>query len=176
MAFVDLPGQVFVTGTDYNGLQSITADFPVLVEDPVGVIRHQIDQETNGTRTLQFVNVLAATTVANGTALMFSDLYRKTVTKVVASASRNQPAGVGIGAITAGNRGWIQIAGYHSAVITNADDDITDGDSIIMSATDGKVDSTAAGTAPTHKTLGIAVADDDNAADTVAVQLNCLYV
>ena len=88
------------------------------------------------------------------------------------TTARNQPAGVVLGTVTAGNYCWIQVRGPHSAVKTNADDDIAAGDTLIIAATtDGTVDSVAAGTASTYVPFGIATAADVDADDTVAAIL-----
>lgn len=142
-------------------------------KDQVGALRAEF-HAIYGLRIYKYVNVAADTTVANGTPLAYVDAYGLQVTSDISDSSQNRPAGVGIGAITAGNYGWIQVAGHHSAVITNGDDDITAGASVILSSTDGKADSVAAGTAATHRPLGVAVAADVDAADTVAVFLQGL--
>lgn len=177
MAYSDILGMcpVHVSPVTYNGLRA-TTDLPRLEETPLGSLRWQIDPSL-GIRCLRFVQVAASATLAlaDGDALAFDDKYKRSVTNDVSDASANQPAGVAIGAITIGNRGWIQCYGYHDAIKTNADDDIADGDSLILAGgTDKTVDSVAAGTAPTHKIIGVAVADDDNAADTVEGFIECL--
>ena len=127
-----------------------------------------------GVKEYKYVEVAADTTVANGTALLYvlADTARLSVTSDLTDANTNDPAGVGIGAITAEQYGWIQTKGYHAAVATNGDDDIAANDAIIMGAADGVVDSVAAGTAPTNKVFGFAQAADVDAADTVATILD----
>jgi hypothetical protein len=114
----------------------------------------------------------ADTTVASGVALAYSDTLRQTASSDISDASPNQPAGVGIGAIAASSYGWVQCYGYHATVNTNGDDDIADGDTIILGA-DGVVNSVTAGTASTYKPLGVAVAADVDGDDTVATFLDC---
>ena len=123
--------------------------------------------------------------MANGTVLVYGAaagdttapaVNRTIVTDDISDQKQNGVAGVGIGAITAASYGWIQLTGYHSVVKTNGDDDIARGDSVILSATDGKVDSTASATAPIVKILGVCVTADINADDTVAVQLCCSWL
>ncbi len=65
----------------------------------------------------------------------------------------------------------MQVGGRNSAVVTNGDDDIAAGDSIIASG-DGTCDSTATpeGVDPCLL-IGIAAADDVNASNTVAVDM-----
>lgn len=143
-------------------------------QEQQGVLRYELD-DTNGLKIYKYVQARADTTVAAGTALMYtiSVTSLDDVTLDVTDGGQNFPAGVGLGAITAEYFGWIQIYGYHSAVLTDAGDDISAGDTIIIDTGDGVVDSVAAGTASTYRPMGIAQADDVNAADTVAVFLNC---
>lgn len=144
--------------------------------EQLGTIRWIYDA-TYGPLAYRYVKTASDTTVANGTALAFTSGYPGgTVTLDISDAKQNYVAGVGIGVISPGQYGWIQCYGYHSAVITNGGDDIAAGDSLILaaSADDGMCDSVAAGTAPTYKTLGIAVAADVDAANTVAAFLNCI--
>ncbi len=176
MAYSDILGMnpAFVTKTTYNDSRSLTA-LPRLEEDTLGLLRWQIDPSL-GIRCLRFVGVAASSTadVADGDALAFDDKYKRSVTNDVSDADRNQPAGVGIGAITIGNKGWIQCYGYHDAIKTSGGDNIVDGDSLILSATDRTVERVASGTAPTHKIIGVAVTDDVDAANTVEGFIECL--
>ncbi len=68
-------------------------------KERVGSLRYEYDS-TNGLRIFRYVQAAADTTVANGTPLAFSDTKCTTVTSDISDASQNQPAGVGIGAIT----------------------------------------------------------------------------
>ncbi len=140
-------------------------------QEEVGILRKEWSSTNSCFKTYRYVQAASDTTVANGTALAFVDAYGKQVTSDISDASQNQPAGAGIGVITPSYYGWIETGGYHSAVLTNGDDDIADGDTVILSSADGTCDSVAAGTASTHRPLGIAVADDVNAANTVATYL-----
>jgi hypothetical protein len=142
-------------------------------EEDVGAIRIEHDP-TYGRRVYKYVQAASDTTVANGTALGYSDAYHRVVSSDRTDTLKNGPAGAGRGAITASYYGWIEIKGYHEAVVTDGGDDIVAGDNVILHATtDGVVDRMAADTAPTNTPLGVAVADDVNASDTVAVYLNC---
>jgi len=140
-------------------------------QEQVGIIREEID-DTNGLRKFKYVQAAADTTVANGTALCFTDTIGTVASSDLSDGKANFTAGVGIGAITAEYYGWVQCYGYHSAIATNADDDIAKGDTLILGG-DGVVDSVAAGTASTYRPIGVAVADDVNAADTVAGFIDC---
>lgn len=144
------------------------------IQEQQGILRHELD-DTNGYKIYKYVQVASDTTVANGTPLLYTIATTSLddVTYDLDDSKINLIAGVGVGAITASYFGWVQIYGYHSVVITNADDDIAAGDAIIYGAADGVVDSVAAGTAPTNTTLGFAVAADVNDDDTVAVFLDC---
>lgn len=110
-------------------------------------------------------------TIAAGTPVMWQDRANFVVSSTVSDSKRNEIAGVALGTVTAGNFGFIQVRGNHTAVLTNGDDDIAQGDAVIMSSSDGVVDSTAAGTAPTYNVLGWASAADVDASNTVAVNL-----
>lgn len=141
-------------------------------ENQLGTLRTEWSTTDSCLKTYKYVLTASDTTVANGTALGFSDTLGHTASLDCTDYDENQPLGVGIGVITAGQYGWVQTKGYHSAVLTNGDDDIADGDHVILDAsTDGVVDSVAAGTAPGDRRIGVAVAADVDAGDTVAVML-----
>lgn len=110
-------------------------------------------------------------TIAAGTPVLWSDRDDFVVSSTVADSKRNEPAGIALGTVTAGNYGFIQVRGNHATVLTNGDDDIAQGDAVIMSSSDGVVDSTAAGTAATYNVFGYASAADVDANNTVAVNL-----
>lgn len=141
-------------------------------KEQLGIKRVEWDSSDACFKAYRYVVTASDTTVANGTALGYSDTLGQTVSLDCDDYSENQAAGVGIGVITAGYYGWIQTGGYHSAVKTDAGDDIADGDYVILHATtDGVCDRTAAATAAVSRPLGFAVADDINASDTVATFL-----
>lgn len=96
-------------------------------------------------------------------------------TAAIVAGTRNQVIGVAVGTIAPGYYGWLQTKGFHSAVVTNGQDDISANDALIGYSGTGTVDSVPAGTAPTYKIVGWALADDDNSANTVAAQL-CIVV
>jgi hypothetical protein len=141
-------------------------------QEPLGAKRYEYDATNGGVNVYRYVVVASDTTVANGTVLAYSDAYHTTVSTDCDDTVQNDVAGVGIGTGTASYYIWIQTGGYHSAVITNADDDIAAGDILIVDADeDGQCDSIAAGTDIMYRILGVATADDVNAADTVAAYL-----
>jgi len=150
-------------------LTSNTSD----AKEDVGAIRFSYDP-TYGHRKYKYVQAAADTTVANGTCLAYSDDYHRVVSSDCDDTLQNDVAGVGIGAITASYYGWIQIGGYHAALITDLGNDIVAGDILILHATtDGACDRIAAGTDIMYTPLGNAVADDVDATDLVAAYLNC---
>ena len=159
------PQQIF--GTELSANDSTA-------KETVGIIRWEYD-DTYGLRAYRYMQAASGTTVANGTALCYTDGYKKVCSSDISDADENQVAGVGIGAITASYYGWVQVYGYHSAVLTDGGDDIADGDWVILHAsTDGVCDRTASGTAAVSVPIGVAVAADVDAADTVATFINCL--
>lgn len=93
-----------------------------------------------------------------------------TVTMDLTDASRNEVAGVFAAVIADGGYGWLQVKGP-CVVNTDGGDDIAAGDAIIAANADGTVDSVAAGTAPTHQTVGFALAADTDGSNTVPVRL-----
>lgn len=160
----------FRTLLTYNGKNAID-------EDELGVLRYELDHLTHGIRVYRFVEVdaNAANAVSNGTVLTFVDKYNRVVTDDISASHQNKVAGVGIGnGISKGNRGWIQVGGYHPAVKTNGDDDIAVGMQLIVDGTtDGTCNSMAIGTAATHAVLGVAVSADVDADNTVEAYLCC---
>lgn len=150
-------------------------DNSATAQDQLGTRRFVYDS-TNGLRGYTYVQLDAdaAAAGANGTVYTFSDVYKKEVTNDISASHPNKPAGVGVGTLTLGYYGYIQHYGYHSAVKTDGGDDIAAGDTVIVDpSVDGTADSVAQGTAPTHKPLGVAVAADVDASNTVAVFLDC---
>lgn len=144
-------------------------------QEQLGSVRKEYNTTDSCYKIYRYCQCSLSAAATNGICLSWYDTKATVATDDVSTSSRNLPAGVATGTITDDYYAWIQVGGYHSAVDTNADDDISDGDTIILSSTDGKCDSVAAGTAPTYKPLGVAVADDVDASDTVATQLDCLY-
>jgi len=107
---------------------------------------------SNG-KTYQLVQFKSTTTtIAAGTAVMWTDPANFVVSAKVADSVRNMPAGMALGTVTAGNYGWIQVGGPVTTLISTGS--ITAGDVVIMSSTDGTVAGIAAGTAPTYLPLG----------------------
>lgn len=134
------------------------------VNSSTGIKRYKYVKYDNGTGNLS----LSANDVVYYLNTGAWDGY--TVTKDLSDTTANMVAGVALGSISDGQYGWVQVAGYNSAVATNGDDDISAGDAV-WGVGDGTVDSTNAGTAPTYLPLGFAVANDDDSADTVATRI-----
>lgn len=87
------------------------------------------------------------------------------------SSVSNRFAGLCMGVPTSTLKyGWAQVSGFYATIVTNGDDDIAAGDSLIVATgTDGACDSVAAATTTVHTlALGHAVAADVDAANTVA--------
>jgi len=136
-------------------LSSNTSD----AKEPLGVKRVEWNATDSCYKAYRYVRAASDTTVANGTALGFSDTKRQTVSSDATNADydENQAAGVGIGTGTASYYFWIQTGGYHSAVITDAGTDFVDGDNVLLhDTTNGVAEREAAGSASNTR-LGIAV-------------------
>lgn len=152
-------------------------DTSTTAEEEKGIIRWEFNSTNNEWEAYKYVQLdsSAANAAAAGTVLTYKNGYGYVVTDDISASKQNFVAGVAIGTIAKGSYGWIKIWGYYSAVKTNGDDDISKGDALIVdSSTDGTCDSVAAGTAPTHKILGIAAADDVDGSNTVAALITCL--
>ena len=149
----------------------LTSNSATALEEP-GILRWEYNA-TYGLRAFRYMQAAADTTVANGTALGYTDFYKKVCSSDRTDFGQNQRAGVGIGVITATYYGWVQCYGLHPAVLTDGGNDIVDGEEVMLdTAADGVIDRVAAGTAATYVRLGVAVEDDD--ATDVAVQLDCI--
>lgn len=141
--------------------------------EELGIERTEYDA-TNRLRTFRYVQAAADTTVRKGTVLGYSDTKRVTVSLDITDFNQNQPAGIGIGAITAEYYGWIQCKGYHEYVHTDGADTFADGDTITIHGTDdGKAGRIPAGVAPYYKPLGVAVGTDDDVQNVVTTMLDC---
>jgi hypothetical protein len=136
----------------------------VEVIDSTGTKKYQYIQFNNGTANL---------TLAAGNVVYYldsTDWDGYEVTSDISDTKANLVAGIAQAAITDAYYGWVQTWGYYSAVDTNGDDDIAGGD-IVWGVGDGTVDSTTAGTAPTYRPVGVAVAADVDADNTVATYI-----
>jgi len=139
-------------------------------QEQLGILRTELDSSTNRFKTYKYVVAAADTTVADGTALCYTDLYGTTASLDISDGAINQVCGVGVGVITASYYGWVQTWGYHDAVLTDGGDDIADGDSVILHASsNGVCNSTASGTAAVSLPIGIAVDADIDGSNTVEV-------
>lgn len=86
--------------------------------EPLGAIRVEHDA-TNGLK--MYMYVLASAAIANGTPLVLKGTTGYTVGTDTANVIGGKRCmGVGIGTITDAYYGWVQVRGYHSAMIKNA--------------------------------------------------------
>ena len=85
-----------------------------------------------------------------------------------ASAAGDLLAGVAIGAITAGNYGWVQVFGLATVLTASG---TAAGDAVIVSSSAGVGGKVTKGTAPTHQLLGWAIGTRDATDETNTVFL-----
>ena len=132
-------------------------------------------RETLDGKRYRYVQFKDAVTYVAGHCVTWADATSlTTVTNDISGGSSigSIPAGVCVGVPAQNGYGWILVRGFHSAVVTSGADDIAVGENVFVhSSTDGAVDGTAA-SAVTTTALGIAVAADVDAANTVAVFVN----
>lgn len=141
-------------------------------KEELGITRVEWNSTDSCFKKYKYVRTASDTTVANGTVLGHSDTLGHIASLDIDDfVESTQILGVGIGVITATYYGWVQVGGYHPTVLTNGDDDISNGDWIIYGAADGVCNSAAAGAESEYNAFGYAVADDVNGDNTVAVML-----
>lgn len=166
---------------DYNDSRAIVFTntgnnplLPVQQQSLLGTVKRQLDLGGTGTRKLKFVQLQAsAATLAANDVVGFYNTAHTVVTTVVASyISRNSVGGVAIGAITAGNYGWILCKGLATVNLKSGVSG-SKGESIFLSDTTVVVDRVALGTATTYKSLGFAMADGSGSGGTIVVQVDC---
>ena len=120
----------------------------------------------------RYVQFKDAVTYAAGQCVTWADATSlTTVTNDISGGSSigSIPAGVVLGVPTQNQYGWIQTRGFHATVKTSGADDIAVGENVFVHAsTDGTVDGSAA-SAVTTTALGVAVAADVDADNTVAM-------
>lgn len=152
--------------------------------EQLGILRKEWCSTDSCFKTYKYVQASLTAAASNGICLAWyaggaggltSTATLNVATDDISTTKQNLPAGVCTGTLSDGNYGWIQVGGYHSAVDTDGNDDIVKGDLLHLSATDGKCYGGTIGVASTYKLLGVAVADDVDASDTVAALLNCTY-
>lgn len=133
-----------------------------------------------GKKRHRYVKFLDAVTYAPGQVVTPANAAMTSVTNDISGGSSTTAltfAGVVIGTPTQNTWGWVQESGYHAAVVTNGDDDIAQGDTVIMGAADGVVDSVAKATRTgTLSIVGIAADVDVDAANTVPVWLGGVLI
>lgn len=151
---------------------SLTSNSSVAL-DELGALRDEYDS-TNGYRQFKYVQfdngTGNVTSVANQVVYtVAASAAGAKVTNDVSDSDVNQVAGVLPVALTDLYYGWMQVRGK-ATVNTDGDDDISAHDALIGGG-DGTCESVAQDTAPTNKVLGWALADDDNAANTVSAMI-----
>jgi hypothetical protein len=108
-----------ITGTGLAQVwqTALTAD-DATAKEPLGAIRIEHDA-TKGDKVYMYV--LASGAIANGSVCVFNGLTGYTVgVNTTALIGTRAAVGVGIGTITTGQYGWIQIRGHHTAIIKAA--------------------------------------------------------
>lgn len=129
------------------------------------------DPSTGKMQIYRYVQFKDAVTYAAGQVLTFANVTGTAVTndRSGGSSVSNRPAGICLMVNTQDEYGFILVQGYYSAVVTNGDDDIAAGDSLIVATgTDGACDSVAAATTTVHTlAFGHALEADVDASNTV---------
>ena len=129
-------------------------------------------RETNTGKRYRYVQFKDAVTYTAGMCCTYADATSlTTVTNDISGGTSigSVCAGVAVGVPAQNGYGWVQTYGLHTAVRTSGADDIAVGESVVVhGSTDGTVDGASASTYATGE-LGVAVAADDNDANTVAV-------
>lgn len=111
-------------------------------------------------------NAEASAALSAGQVVKWDDASSGAVKK--ASAAGDLLAGVAIGAITAGNYGWVQVFGLATVLTASS---TAAGDAVIASSTGGVGGRVAKGTAPTNQVLGWATDTRDATGETNTVFL-----
>lgn len=162
------------TNLNYNFNQALQTPPQVGREDQLGDLRKDFDP-TYGARTFRFVQLANSSANLTGTeCVWFTDNSEFTVTTVVGGnatePSRNRCAGAAQYAVQGtagnstnpvlnqGNRGWIQVEGYHPGVNTGTTSAVL-GSLMEPDITSGNFTFVAAGTAPPYVTCGRALAN-----------------
>lgn len=118
--------------------------------------------------TLALGDVVEYNTAANG--------YKVTKDRAGGTSIGRIPAGVALGAITAGQYGWIQVAGLNTYCKT--DGSVAAGDALVPHATaDGQADTATSGSTvviTAAQTFGYSLVADTSSASS-AVLLRCAY-
>lgn len=144
----------------------------------LGTLRREPDNTNGGFLTYRYVQAAADTTIANGTALGFSDVRGNVASSDYDDfAVASQHLGVGIGTITASYYGWVQVGGYHSAIKKKAGvDTIADGTWLGLASDADGVVNTSTNLANANAYFVRAVGASDDTADTVPGYITGLMV
>jgi len=138
--------------------------------EPVFTVGHYYFDADNDKeyRYVQFDNGAGNVTAAAGQVVTWKTYASKVVTNDISDGATNLPAGVLQNVVTDQYYTFVQTGGRYSTLKTDGGDDIAANDTIIVDpSVDGTVDSVAAGTASTHAVVGIALAADVDANNTV---------
>jgi len=137
--------------------------------------RGAVGAEAGRSKRYQLIRTDSTMSVAPfaGATAWWSDKTQYLVTTSPTATSRNSVAGVFQNAITPGYYGCVQIGGPATVKVIDASAAaLAAGDSIIPSATAGKAERIAAGTAPTYTRMGIVAGGVNAAAATGIVDLD----
>lgn len=159
--------QVAVSWASTVGVNGLQADDST-AQQKVGTLLP--DEDGNLYRYVQ-IQTADATDCADGQCVYLRDAASWIVNSdQSATAGGGQVVGVGIGVITAGNYGWIMVAGIHDAVLT--DGGVAAGDALIGHTVDGEADTMAAG--EEHLVFGHALATDAGSPESTQARIKCL--
>lgn len=168
-------GPVYLQSGDPEAENAPTLAYPGLLGARFTVVqpsRSPAGAEDGRSKTYQLVQTDSTMTVApfRGAVAWWSDKTKYLVTTTVTTLGRGRIAGVFQNAITPGNYGCVQRGGPATVKFIDAVNTAPTvaGLFVIPSATNGKADTTAAGTAATYPTLGV-TAGVYNATDATAV-------
>jgi hypothetical protein len=138
--------------------------------------RGQVGAESGRSKRYQLIRTDSSMTVAPflGAVAWWSDKTQYLVTTTVTTLGRGRVAGVFQNAITPGNYGCVQVEGPATVKFVDAPtaNPTAAGLFVIPSATNGKADCLAAGSAATYPTLGISAGTYDAAQAQGVVDLN----
>lgn len=137
--------------------EDLVTDIGTRARYPLGMVRHEDGKEYGY---VKYDNGTANLAAIVGNICYLINATDHTVTMDVSDADRNQVYGVFTSIPADAGFAWVQAYGPNADVKTDGGDDIADGDFIIAAAGDGVVDRMIAGTAPTHRVVGVATADD----------------
>lgn len=116
------------------------------------------------------INAADAIDCADGQVVYMQSTSTYDVSADQSAALGARPIGVGIGEITAGQYGWVMVAGIHDAILT--DGGVAVGEFLIGHTVDGEVDTMAAG--EEHLVIGQALSTDSGSPESTPAKIYCL--